>query len=67
LGLPRTQFLKDNTRTIIAYNKSPDIFAEQIDALFDLSCRKHDLKGAGPALSTAAFRRPSGEQLPLLL
>jgi DNA repair photolyase len=38
------------------------IFAEQIDALFDVACRKHGISGAGPKLSTAAFRRPGGIQ-----
>jgi len=41
------------------------IFAEQIDALFDVACRKHGLAGPPPPLSTAAFRRPPGDQLSL--
>jgi DNA repair photolyase len=43
------------------------IFAEQIDALFDVACRKHGLAGAGPELSTVAFRRPGGVQRELTL
>lgn len=43
------------------------IFAEQIDALFDVACRKHGIAGAGPKLSTAAFRRPGGIQCELRL
>jgi DNA repair photolyase len=41
------------------------IFAEQIDALFALACRKAGIDGRGPALSTAAFRVPSASQLSL--
>jgi len=41
------------------------IFAEQIEALFALACRKAGLTGRGPALSTAAFRVPSEAQLSL--
>jgi DNA repair photolyase len=41
------------------------IFAEQIAALFALACRRACLDGRGPALSTAAFRRPSDSQLSL--
>ena len=40
------------------------IFAEQITAMFNVSCRRAGL-GERPKLSTAAFRRPS-EQLKLL-
>jgi DNA repair photolyase len=42
------------------------IFADQIDALFDVACRKHGIAGNRLELSTAAFRRPSGDQLTLL-
>jgi DNA repair photolyase len=41
------------------------IFAEQIEALFALACRKAGIDGRGPALSTAAFRVPSSAQLSL--
>jgi DNA repair photolyase len=41
------------------------IFAEQIEALFALACRKAGIDGRGPALSTAAFRVPSASQLSL--
>ena len=43
------------------------IFAEQVDSLFDIACRKHGLAGRMPELSTAAFRRPSGKQMELSL
>jgi DNA repair photolyase len=39
------------------------IFAEQLDALFDVACRKARIRQDGPELSTAAFRRPEGSQL----
>ena len=41
------------------------IFADQIEALFDLTCRKLGLNQERTALSTGAFRRP-GDQLSLL-
>ena len=41
------------------------VFAEQIAAIFSLACRKAGIDGRGPRLSTAAFRRPLGAQLPL--
>jgi hypothetical protein len=41
------------------------IFADQIEALFALACRKAGIDGRGAALSTAAFRVPSEAQLPL--
>ncbi|MGH8071114.1 MAG: PA0069 family radical SAM protein [Candidatus Entotheonellia bacterium] len=41
------------------------IFAEQIQSLFALACRKAGLDGRGPTLSTAAFRVPSDAQLSL--
>jgi DNA repair photolyase len=41
------------------------IFAEQIEALFALACRKAGIDGRGQALSTAAFRVPSNAQLSL--
>jgi DNA repair photolyase len=40
------------------------IFAEQIQAMFDVACRRNGM-GERPELSTAAFRRPN-EQLTLL-
>ena len=40
-------------------------FAGQTHALFELACRRAGLPGL-PPLSTAAFRRPGGEQLELL-
>ena len=42
------------------------VYAEHIQALFDLACRRHGLASKGPELSTTAFRRPGADQLPLL-
>jgi DNA repair photolyase len=41
------------------------IFAEQIERLFEVSCRKSGLSERGPELSTESFRRPAGSQLEL--
>jgi DNA repair photolyase len=41
------------------------IFAEQIEQLFGATCRKAGIEGNSPRLSTAAFRRPGGQQLSL--
>ncbi len=41
------------------------IFAEQVASLFKLACRKAGLANTSPALSTDAFRRPTGPQLTL--
>jgi DNA repair photolyase len=41
------------------------IFADQIDALFEVAVRKAGIAGNSPNLSTAAFRRPAGDQLSL--
>ncbi len=41
------------------------IFADQIAHLFDVACRRFGLADAAPALSCAAFRRPSTPQLEL--
>lgn len=43
------------------------VFADQIEALFDVACRKAGIAGQRPELSTAAFRRPGGNQLELQL
>ena len=42
------------------------VFADQIADLFELACRRAGVNGDAPKLSTAAFRRPGGEQLALL-
>jgi DNA repair photolyase len=42
------------------------IFADQIEKMFDVACRKAGIGDASPNLSTAAFRRPGGKQLELL-
>ena len=39
------------------------IFADQIEALFKVACRKAGLEDKRPALSVSAFRRPPGAQL----
>ena len=41
------------------------IFAEQIEKMFDVACRKAGIADQEPMLSAAAFRRPRGNQLPL--
>lgn len=41
------------------------IFAEQIENLFTVACRRAGLAEAAPELSTAAFRRPADAQLGL--
>jgi len=41
------------------------IFADQIEAMFAVACRKAGLSEHGPELSSAAFRRPAGAQLAL--
>jgi hypothetical protein len=42
------------------------VFAAQIASMFELACRRAGVNVDPPRLSTAAFRRPGGEQLPLL-
>jgi DNA repair photolyase len=42
------------------------VFADQIADLFELACRRAGVNVDSPKLSTAAFRRPGGEQLALL-
>ncbi len=42
------------------------IFADQVESLFDVACRKHGLGGRLPELSSGAFRRAGNEQLSLL-
>jgi DNA repair photolyase len=41
------------------------IFADQIEAMFAVACRRAGLLEHGPELSSAAFRRPVGTQLVL--
>ncbi len=45
--------------------KGEGLFADQIGATFRIWSKRHGLDGPGPALSTAAFRRPGGRQLEL--
>lgn len=42
------------------------VWAEQLQQMFQVACRKAGFKDDGPHLSTAHFRRPGGEQLKLL-
>jgi DNA repair photolyase len=56
---------KLNDSRFSARMRGEGIFAEQIEALFALACRKAGIDGRGPALSTAAFRSPSKAQLSL--
>jgi DNA repair photolyase len=53
---------KLNDPRFSARMRGEGIFAEQIAALFALGCRKAGIDGRGPALSAAAFRRPSDPQ-----
>ena len=41
------------------------IFADQMEQMFEVARRKAGIRNYGNELSTAAFRRPSGAQLPL--
>lgn len=41
------------------------VFADQVERLFDVACRKHGLARKGTPLSSDAFRRPGGSQLAL--
>ena len=43
------------------------IFADQIETLFDVACRKHGINGDLPKLSTASFRRVMKNQPELAL
>jgi DNA repair photolyase len=43
------------------------IFADQIESLFDVACRKHGLDGDLPKLSTASFKRVFKSQPELAL
>ena len=42
------------------------VFADQIEALFELACRRAGLTNDRVSLSTDAFRRPGDTQLSLL-
>ncbi len=41
------------------------VLAGQLDELFRVACRRHGVRIGRPELSTAAFRRPGGQQLDL--
>jgi len=43
------------------------IFADQVEALFDVACRKHGIGNDRVSLSTTAFRKPAGNQMELSL
>jgi len=55
----------DDTRFSTRFRGTGE-FADQIAGLFEMTCRRMGLKTKCPELSTAAFRRPSKGQLPLL-
>ncbi|HEY9510434.1 MAG TPA: PA0069 family radical SAM protein [Verrucomicrobiae bacterium] len=42
------------------------IFAEQMEKLFEVACRKYGIAGNRPNLSTAGFRKPGEQQLELI-
>jgi DNA repair photolyase len=54
-----------NDSRFVSRMRGHGCFARQIADLFAVACRKAGIIQKGPALSTAAFRRPSGSQLPL--
>jgi len=56
---------KLNDPRFVTRMKGEGIFSEQIQKLFTAACRKTGILGRRPHLSTAAFRRPSGDQLGL--
>ena len=67
--LNRLRALRDGKLYESAFGKrmrGEGIFADQIESLFDVACRKHGMAGRLPELSTAAFRRADSEQLSLL-
>ena len=41
------------------------VFSDQIDGLFDSTCKQHGLEGPIPTMSTSSFRRPDDHQLEL--
>ena len=45
--------------------KGEGVFAEQIESMFKLACRRAGMEFGAHELSTSAFRRPSGAQLGL--
>jgi DNA repair photolyase len=66
--LNRLQAVRDGKLYQSAFGqrmRGEGIFADQVESLFDVACRKHGIAGNLPELSTAAFRRP-GEQMSLL-
>ncbi|MGH7410879.1 MAG: PA0069 family radical SAM protein, partial [Candidatus Methylomirabilis sp.] len=54
-----------NDPRFVSRMKGEGVFAEQIAGIFSLACRKAGIKGRGPNLSAAAFRRPPAAQLSL--
>lgn len=54
-----------NDPRFVSRMEGEGIFAKQIATMFALACRKADIDGRGPDLSTDAFRRPAGSQLTL--
>ena len=68
--LNRLRSMRDGKLYDSAFGKrmsGEGIFAEQMDSLFDVSCRKFGLESKLPELSTAAFRRVAANQMELSL
>ena len=66
--LNRLRALRDGKLSDAHFGKrmrGEGIFAEQIETLFDVARRKAGLAAESPELSTAAFRRPGGTQMPM--
>jgi DNA repair photolyase len=56
---------KMNESAFGARMRGHGIFAEQMEQLFEVACRKAGIAGKSPNLSTASFRRPVDPQLSL--
>ena len=66
--LNRIRSLRDGKLNQSAFGvrmRGEGIFADQIEALFDVACRKAGIAGNSPDLSIASFRRSGHEQLSL--
>ena len=68
--LNRIRAMRDGKLNEAAFGKrmrGEGIFADQVESLFEVACRKHGLADSMPSLSTAAFRRASRLQPELAL
>jgi DNA repair photolyase len=64
--LSRIRALRDGRRNDPRFGtrlRGEGLFADEIERLFALGCRRAGIATRAPALSTAHFRRPGGEQL----